>query len=231
MAFKAERRVLLTNIEIKARIADLAQEIARDFNAKNPQDPATTSFEKCLMLVCVLQSALPFAQALQYELYQQGVSTQLEFVEASSYGEGMESTGNPVYSIEDQLKQQITNADVLVVEDMIDSGTTLFGLVALLLTLSPKSLKVAVLLKKIRKSVDIGLKPYVGFLIPNLWVDGFGIDSANLNRELKEIWAFLQTRSQYFRWAKFRASSFVRRTLVQAKHYLQSIPSSPINAK
>lgn len=224
MAFSPERKILITSEEIASRIANLAQLIARDFLTKESDTP---SFERCLMLLCVLQSALPFAQALQYELYQQGVATQLEFINASSYGMAMESSGKPVYFIADDLKQNIAGKDILVVKE-IDRGTTLDGIVKLLQTLFPKSLNVTVLLKKIRESADIGVRPYIGLRIPDLWVDGFGIDSANHNRELKDIWAFLQTRTQLIQWAKFRVSMIVAHSLQQANQFWSNIGVKPL---
>lgn len=221
MAFKARREILLNEKEITARIGTLAQEIAKDFQQET-SDTTTPPFERCLILLCVLQSALPFTLALEARLNQLGIKTETQFIKASSYGTEMKSNGKPSYDISEAVQNKITSNEVMITEDMIDSGITLVGLVEVVKGLKPSSLHVAVLLEKIREALDIGVTPYVGFRIPNLWVDGFGIDSANKNRELPEVWAFLRSYSEYVQWLQFRLDMKAKTTLGKVRTFWKS---------
>lgn len=196
MSDQSERRVLLAASEITTTVEKLADQIATDGGEE--------MFESYLLLVCVLESARFFAQDLQNALYERGLSTHLEYVSASSYGADTVSNGKPRYELSQSLAATITDKNVLVVEDMIDTGITLAGLVQLLQVLEPKSLNVTVLLQKLKEACDIGAQVYVGEAIPDLWVDGFGIDSAGKNRELEDIWAVLRSEADVRHWEEYR---------------------------
>jgi hypoxanthine phosphoribosyltransferase len=165
--------VLITEEQIKAKVEELAQQVSAD----RPVDPSTD-----LLLVGVLKGAVmfmtDFARALP-------VPVQLEFMAVSSYGSATSSSG--VVRILKDLDRDIAGRDVLVVEDIVDSGLTLSWLCKNLMARNPASLEVCALLRKpdaIR--VDVPVK-YVGFDIPNEFVVGYGLDYAERYRDLPYI--------------------------------------------
>lgn len=192
-----ERRVLLTAAEIAQRVKSLAAEIAAEIALQNAGEP--------LVLVCVLESARIFTKDLQKSLEVLGVETKVLNVSASSYGNGTESNGDPTYSLPQNMAAEIKGRKVLVVDDMIDTGTTLQRLVELLHALEPASVNVAVLLEKIKQACEIAAKIFVGFRIPDLWVDGYGIDTGGENRELEHIVAVLLKQHDMQLYNEFRA--------------------------
>ena len=168
------KSVLLSQEQIHARTAELANLVAADY-ADNPggQD---------LLLVTVLKGAVMFVTDLARAL---PVPTQLEFMAVSSYGSSTSSSG--VVRILKDLDRDIHDRDVLIVEDIVDSGLTLSWLLRNLATRHPRSLKVCTLLRKpdaVRADVEIA---YVGFDIPNEFVVGYGLDYAERYRDLPYI--------------------------------------------
>jgi hypoxanthine phosphoribosyltransferase len=168
------KSVLLSQEQIHARTAELASLVARDYaDTLNGQD---------LLLVTVLKGAVMFVTDLARAL---PVPTQLEFMAVSSYGSSTSSSG--VVRILKDLDRDIHDRDVLIVEDIVDSGLTLSWLLRNLATRHPRSLKVCTLLRKpdaVRADVEIA---YVGFDIPNEFVVGYGLDYAERYRDLPYI--------------------------------------------
>ncbi|GAY18179.1 hypoxanthine phosphoribosyltransferase [Mycobacterium sp. shizuoka-1] len=168
------KSVLLSQEQIHARTAELASAVGRDYvDSLNGQD---------LLLVTVLKGAVMFVTDLARAI---PVPTQLEFMAVSSYGSSTSSSG--VVRILKDLDRDIHNRDVLIVEDIVDSGLTLSWLLRNLATRHPKSLRVCTLLRKpdaVRADVDIA---YVGFDIPNEFVVGYGLDYAERYRDLPYI--------------------------------------------
>jgi hypoxanthine phosphoribosyltransferase len=168
--------VLLSQDEIQARVAELGQLVAdnyRDAVVENGQD---------LLLVTVLKGAVMFVTDLARAI---ALPTQLEFMAVSSYGSSTSSSG--VVRILKDLDRDINDRDVLIVEDIVDSGLTLKWLLRNLATRRPRSLKVCTLLRKpdaIRVDLDI---TYIGFDIPNEFVVGYGLDYAERYRDLPYI--------------------------------------------
>ena len=110
---------------------------------------------------------------------------EVDFIATSSYGHSTESTG--IVKIIKDLNQNITDRDVLLVEDIVDTGLTLRYLYNLLLSRNPRSLEICVLLdKKERRKVEVPVK-YVGFEVPDLFLVGYGLDYAEKFRGLKYI--------------------------------------------
>lgn len=164
--------VLVTEDQIKARTAELAAEVGEKY--RNIDDD--------LVLIGVLKGAVmfmtDFARALP-------IPSQLEFMAVSSYGSATSSSG--VVRILKDLDRDIADRDVLIVEDIIDSGLTLSWLMKNLATRSPRSLEVCTLLRKpeaVRSPVDVA---HVGFDIPNEFVVGYGLDYAERYRNLPFI--------------------------------------------
>ena len=168
------KSVLLSEDQIKAKTAELAELIAADHRAgAGDQD---------LLLITVLKGAVMFVTDLARAI---PVPIQLEFMAVSSYGSSTSSSG--VVRILKDLDRDINDRDVLIVEDIVDSGLTLSWLLRNLATRGPRSLSVCTLLRKpdaVRADVDI---KYIGFDIPNEFVVGYGLDYAERYRDLPYI--------------------------------------------
>jgi hypoxanthine phosphoribosyltransferase len=163
---------LVTEEAIRERTAELAAQIAAD-RAGSDSD---------LLLVGVLKGAVMFMTDLARAL---PVPVQLEFMAVSSYGSATSSSG--VVRILKDLDRDIAGRDVLIVEDIIDSGLTLSWLLKNLESRQPASLSVCTLLRKPDAvKVDVPVK-YVGFDIPNEFVVGYGLDYAERYRDLPFI--------------------------------------------
>jgi hypoxanthine phosphoribosyltransferase len=168
------KSVLVSEEQIQARTAELAVEVAGDY--------AGTLGGQDLLLVTVLKGAVMFVTDLARAI---PLPTQLEFMAVSSYGSSTSSSG--VVRILKDLDRDIAGRDVLIVEDIVDSGLTLSWLLRNLATRHPKSLRVCTLLRKpdaVRADVDIA---YIGFDIPNEFVVGYGLDYAERYRDLPYI--------------------------------------------
>jgi hypoxanthine phosphoribosyltransferase len=170
------KSVLLSSEAIQGKVAELGARVGTDYRgilAENSQD---------LLLITVLKGAVFFVTDLARAI---PVPTQLEFMAVSSYGSSTSSSG--VVRILKDLDRDINDRDVLIVEDVVDSGLTLSWLLRNLATRRPRSLRVCALLRKpdaVRADVDIS---YVGFDIPNEFVVGYGLDYAERYRDLPYI--------------------------------------------
>ena len=170
------KSVLLTEEQIQARIAELGAQIGNDYRdlaAETGQD---------LLLITVLKGAVIFVTDLARAI---PLPTQFEFMAVSSYGSSTSSSG--VVRILKDLDRDIHDRDVLIVEDVVDSGLTLSWLLRNLTTRHPRSLRVCTLLRKpdaVGANVDIA---YVGFDIPNEFVVGYGLDYDERYRDLSYI--------------------------------------------
>jgi hypoxanthine phosphoribosyltransferase len=170
------KSVLLSSEVIQAKVAELGAQIGEDYRETidaNGQD---------LLLVTVLKGAVFFVTDLARKI---PLPTQLEFMAVSSYGSSTSSSG--VVRILKDLDRDINDRDVLIVEDIVDSGLTLSWLLRNLATRHPRSLRVCTLMRKpdaVRDDVDIA---YVGFDIPNEFVVGYGLDYAERYRDLPYI--------------------------------------------
>ena len=159
--------VLITEAALHERISELATAIQRDYEGSVP------------VLVGVLTGATIFMADLVRRM--RG-PVEMDFMAVSSYGAGTESTG--VVRILKDLNSEVTGRDIIIVEDIVDSGLTLAYLQSLLRAREPASLRTCVLLDKHeRREADVVLD-YVGFVIPNAFVIGYGLDYAGLYRQL-----------------------------------------------
>jgi hypoxanthine phosphoribosyltransferase len=170
------KSVLLSSDQIQMRVAELGALVGDDYRHRiGPHDDD-------LLLVTVLKGAVMFVTDLARAI---PLPTQLEFMAVSSYGSSTSSSG--VVRILKDLDRDINDRDVLIVEDIVDSGLTLSWLLRNLATRRPRSLQVCTLLRKpdaVRADVDI---TYVGFDIPNEFVVGYGLDYAERYRDLPYI--------------------------------------------
>ncbi len=168
------KSVLLSEEQVQARIAEMAALIAEDYRAD--------SGDQDLLLITVLKGAVMFVTDLARAI---PLPTQLEFMAVSSYGSSTSSSG--VVRILKDLDRDISGRDVLIVEDIIDSGLTLSWLLRNLATRGPRSLRVCTLLRKpdaMRADIDVA---HIGFDIPDEFVVGYGLDYDERYRDLPYI--------------------------------------------
>ncbi|PEJ60670.1 hypoxanthine phosphoribosyltransferase [Bacillus sp. AFS002410] len=169
MAYRI-KDTLISEEDLKNRVKALAEQIEKDFN----NEP--------LILVVVLKGSFVFAADLVREM--KG-NINVDFISVSSYSNQTESTGK-VRLLKD-LDENITNQNVVVIEDIIDSGLTLHFLRDHLQMHKPKSIKICTLLDKPeRRKIDLPVD-YVGFVIPDEFIVGYGIDYAQQYRNLPYI--------------------------------------------
>ena len=160
--------ILISEEQIRTRLAELSRRIETDYAGKD------------LLLVGVLKGAVMVMADLARELHH---PITMDWMAVSSYGSGTESSG--VVRILKDLDTDLSGRNVLIVEDIIDSGLTLSWLLANLNTRGPASVEICALLRKPEAArVDIDVK-YVGFEIPNKFVVGYGLDYDEKYRNLK----------------------------------------------
>ncbi|MBK8295625.1 MAG: hypoxanthine phosphoribosyltransferase [Solirubrobacterales bacterium] len=162
--------VLISSEQLELRIQELGSQISRDYAGKD------------LVMVGVLRGAVVFIADL---LRQLEVPCEIDFMAVSSYGSSRDSSG--VVRILKDLDDSITGRDVLIVEDIVDSGLTLNYLMRNLRARDPASLEVCSLLTKPeRRRVEVPIR-YTGFEIPNTFVVGYGLDHAQRYRNLDYV--------------------------------------------
>ncbi|QHM69838.1 hypoxanthine phosphoribosyltransferase [Mixta intestinalis] len=164
--------VMISEAEIRNRIAELGQQITEHYRDSGSD----------MVLVGLLRGSFMFMADLCRTI---NVSHEVDFMTASSYGSGMSSTRD--VKILKDLDEDIRGKDVLIVEDIIDSGNTLSRVSEILRLREPKSLAICTLLDKpSRREVDVKVD-YIGFSIPDEFVVGYGIDYAQRYRHLPYI--------------------------------------------
>jgi hypoxanthine phosphoribosyltransferase len=168
---EAVDRVLITSEQIQQRVREMAAQIDADY----PDGP--------LYLISVLKGAFIFVADLARALARPSV--RIEFMGISSYGREKTSSGQ--VRVTRDLDVSIEGCDVLIVEDIIDSGVTLSYLIRLLEQRNPKSLEIATLLDKPERRIRPVQVKYVGFQIPDEFVVGYGLDYAEDYRNLSDI--------------------------------------------
>jgi hypoxanthine phosphoribosyltransferase len=166
------KETLIPQDTLQSRIAELGEQISKDYKDSSN-----------LLLICILRGAVIFMSDLSRHI---SVPHAMDFMAISSYGAGnRNSTG--MVRITMDLNTNICEKDVLIVEDIIDSGNTLAYVMKLLSTRKPKSLSVCTLLDKFeRREVEVPVK-YTGFKIPNKFVFGYGLDLDEFYRNLPFI--------------------------------------------
>lgn len=164
------KKILVSKEEIAKRVAELGEEISRDFTGEK------------ITLVCTLRGACVFFADLMRAI---DGDVEIDFISVSSYGAGT-STSGEVRMVKD-LSSPIKDKNVIVVEDIIDTGVTLSYLKRLLLARNPKSLKICSLLDKpSRRKVEFK-GDYIGFEIENEYVVGYGLDFNQKMRHYPDV--------------------------------------------
>ena len=163
-------RVLLSEDEIREKVRELGGKITADYKNSN------------LMLVTVLKGAVVFLADLMRQI---DVPAEIDFMVVSSYGSGAKSSG--VVKIVKDLDVPLAGKDILIVEDILDSGLTLSYIKELLESRGPRSIRIATLLDKpSRRKVDLQAD-YIGFSVPDEFVIGYGLDYDEKYRNLPYI--------------------------------------------
>lgn len=166
-------RVLISKEEIASRVRDVASEVARDYAGRSP------------VFICVLRGAVVYLSDLMREIGDK-LDLSVEMVRLSSYGSSTESSGQVELFGASDL--DIEGRDVLIVEDICDTGRSLDLLTRELSSLRPASIKVCVFLDKPeRREIDIKID-YRCFTIPDEFVVGYGLDVADMWRQLPDLW-------------------------------------------
>lgn len=164
------QKILFTEAQLKERIAALGAQLSEDYAGKNP------------LLVCVLKGAVHFFTELAKTVT---IDCAYDFASASSYADGTESSGR-IRLLKD-IETEVEGRDVIIVDDIIDTGLTLQFLAQLLESRNPASVRTCVLLDKPeRRTVDFSAD-YAGFTIPNVFVVGYGLDYRQRYRNLPYI--------------------------------------------
>ncbi len=166
------REILIDDQTLQRRITELAAEINEDYKD-----------EKELMLICILRGALPFMVDLMRQIT---IPHIMDCMAISSYGAGKYASNGNVRVTYD-LQTNIAGKNVLLVEDIVDSGHTIAHVLELLNTRNPKSLKVCALLDKAERREVVVPIHYRGFDIPNAYVFGYGLDLDEYYRNLPFI--------------------------------------------
>ena len=163
-------KVLFTKEQIAAKIAELGKTITTDYQGKE------------LVLIGVLKGAAMFMMDLSREIR---LPVSLDFIQASSYGESTVSSG--CVNITHDISCDISGKDVLLIEDIIDTGNTLYCLKKYLQQKNPNSLKIIAFLDKPERRTKEIEADYVGYIIPDVFAVGYGLDYAEKYRNLSEI--------------------------------------------
>ena len=164
-------RVFITADQIQQRILELGAEITADY-----KDCAV------LYLICILKGACMFHADLARAIQR---TTRLDFIGISSYGRGKTTSGQ--VRLTKDLDTPVEGADILIVEDIVDSGVTLSYLMHVLEQRKPKSVRIAALLDKPERRMRPVEVAYVGFRIPDEFVVGYGLDFAEEYRNLRDV--------------------------------------------
>ena len=170
MSSQSKPRILLTKDEIEATVKRLAAEIKKDYHGKQP------------ILICVLKGSFMFMADLIRLL---DFPLEVEFIRLSSYGRGRESSGK--IKVEQGLRSEVKGRDVLVIEDIVDTGLTISFLLNYLRKKKPASLRLCALTDKpARRQIPVTID-YLGFTVPNKFLVGYGLDLDEQFRNLPDI--------------------------------------------
>jgi len=167
------QRILFSREEIADRVRGLGQEISKDYGNKE------------LVVISLLRGSFIFTADLVREIT---IPVEVDFMTTSSYGHSEESSG--IVEIVHDIRTDIKDRDVLIVDDIMDSGYTLEKVVEYLRGKSPRSLKICVLLDKpSRRKVDLS-PDYIGFNIPDVFIVGYGLNYGDHYRNIPYIFTF-----------------------------------------
>lgn len=168
---ESKLRILLTAEQVRARIEELGRQITADYPGDMP-----------IYLVCILKGAVMFHADLARAISR---PVRMDFIGISSYGKNKTTSGE--VKVTKDLDTSIEGADVLIIEDIVDSGVTLTYLTHVIQQRKPRSVAVATLLDKPERRLRPVEPKYVGFRIPDEFVVGYGLDFAEDYRNLPDV--------------------------------------------
>lgn len=171
-------KLLLSKEQIQARVEELGAQIREDYRGKE------------VICICVLTGAFMFMADIIRAIGKE-VDIRLDFMVVSSYGDATQSSG--VVQIQKDLTKDITGKDVLIIEDVIDSGLSLAYLINLLKARDPKSINVCVCFDKPEKRKKEVETKYIGFTLPDEFIVGYGLDVAERYRQLDQLYSVVVT--------------------------------------
>lgn len=175
MTDKTGLKELLSEEVVKAKIREMALSISKDLEGKSP------------VFVGILNGAFIFLADLIREIT---VPVEVDFLRAASYGDRTSSSGT--IKITKDVETDLENRDVVVVEDIVDTGLTFRSVIEHLRAKSPASITVAVLIdKRERREVEVDID-YVGFVVPRGFLVGYGLDCAGRHRELRGVYEIIK---------------------------------------
>jgi hypoxanthine phosphoribosyltransferase len=163
-------RVLISDVEIQKRVTEIGAQITKDYK------------EGDLILIGILKGAFIFVADLARAIHR---PVRMEFMGISSYGKGTTSSGE--VRVTKDLDTSVEGANIIIVEDIVDTGVTLSYLIGLLHNRKPRSIRIAALLDKPDRRLRPVQAAYTGFSIPDEFVVGYGLDYAEDYRGLKDI--------------------------------------------
>ena len=166
----AKINVLISEADVDARIAEMGRQISEDYAGKT------------VHLICILKGSVFFMCELAKRIT---VPVTMDFMSVSSYGDGTASSG--IVKLAKDLDETLEGKDVIIIEDIIDSGRTLYYLMDVLKARKPNSMRLCTLLDKPDRRVKDVKVDYVGFAIPDEFVVGYGLDYAQKYRNLPYI--------------------------------------------
>ncbi len=168
-----KEKILFSSDEIKGKVKELGEKVSKDYKEKN------------LLVISLLRGSFIFAADLVREIK---VPVEVDFMTTSSYGSNEETSGK--VDIVSNFRSNVDGKDVLIVDDIMDSGFTMRYVVEHFKKYNPKSIKACVMLDKpSRRRVDI--KPdYVGFTIPDVFIVGYGLNYGNHYRNIPYIFTY-----------------------------------------
>lgn len=171
------KKVLLTEKQLDAKVKELAQQLSQDYADKNP------------IFICVLRGAVLFFSDLMKNL---DIKCSMDFIAPSSYGGSLESSG--VVQLLLDLRENIKDRHVVLVEDIVDTGLTMNYMIENLKTRKPASLEICTLLDKTENRKQPVPVKYIGFKIPNEFVVGYGLDYQEFYRNLPYVGVLDETK-------------------------------------
>ena len=162
---------LISASEIQARVAEMGREISADYSGRR------------LSVAIILKGAFIFASDLLRQL-DSDLDVEIDFVRASSYGDDIVSSGHVL--LEGPNPELVSGNDVLIIEDVVDTGRTLSALIRRVESMKPRTVEIAALLSKDREPNAPTVR-YIGFHVPDVFVVGYGLDYAQNYRHLPDI--------------------------------------------
>ena len=170
MASETIGKILYTEEQIRERARELGREISNDYRGEE------------LVLLCTLKGSVMWLTDLMKELY---LDTEIDFIQASSYGSNTHSSG--VVKVTKDVSMNLYNKNILIVEDIVDTGITLKYIKEYLGERNPKSIKICSMLDKPSRRVADVKADYIGFTVEDLFIIGYGLDFNQKYRNLPYI--------------------------------------------